>query len=350
MIITLNDEANRKQFLGLMRGADSLIRHKANDKPNIFTGMNPTKFENELYDCFLTASDNTIFEGSIELISGHKFPDIVINKNYGVEVKTTKQEHWKSTGNSIFESTRVKGVENIYIYFAKLSRNIDFKYRLYQDCLYNIGVTHSPRYMIDMEMDESESIFKKMNVDYDTLRRLDDPAEPFKKYIRNNLNPGEEPWWLGTDNDDAVVSPVVKLFNTLPIQDKDNLIIEALALFPELLGKSSSKYSNVATWLAARHGVVNPSLRDVFSAGGRVSISINNRLFNNMPRILGHLNDYFTKIISLIRSYPTEELEYYWGHKIQKIPVEYWIQHIKTNTAKNSISEKEFINELHRNL
>jgi len=65
----------------------------------------------------------TIFENQIELVSGQKFPDIVAyinqNKAFGVEVKTTKQKKWKSTGSSIFEGTRVPNVENIYLLFGK---------------------------------------------------------------------------------------------------------------------------------------------------------------------------------------------------------------------------------------
>ncbi|WP_212744209.1 hypothetical protein [Maribacter sp. ACAM166] len=50
------------------------------------------------------------FENSIELIGGQKFPDIVAKKFYGIEVKTTTQNHWKTTGNSVLESTRVDDV------------------------------------------------------------------------------------------------------------------------------------------------------------------------------------------------------------------------------------------------
>ena len=57
----------------------------------------------------------TAFENSIEVIGGQKFPDIVAKKFYGIEVKTTTQNHWKTTGNSVLESTRVDDVERIFM-------------------------------------------------------------------------------------------------------------------------------------------------------------------------------------------------------------------------------------------
>lgn len=47
----------------------------------------------------------------IRLVSAQYFPDIIAEKYYGVEVKSTKENHWTSTGSSIVESTRDKNVE-----------------------------------------------------------------------------------------------------------------------------------------------------------------------------------------------------------------------------------------------
>ena len=69
----------------------------------------------------------TPFENTIEKISGQKFPDIVAAKFYGVEVKSTKENHWTSTGSSILETTRVADVERIYMTFGKLGGKNSFQ-------------------------------------------------------------------------------------------------------------------------------------------------------------------------------------------------------------------------------
>src|SRR5690554_5148707 len=126
----------------------------------------------------------TPFEDSIELIGGQKFPDIIAKKYYGVEIKTTTKNHWRTTGNSIMESTRIEDVERIYMLFGKLGAPIKFKSRIYQECLAEVVVTHSPRYLIDMNLEEGNTIFDKINTPYDILRRSESPAKPIINYYR----------------------------------------------------------------------------------------------------------------------------------------------------------------------
>ena len=278
--------------------------------------MSPKDFEEKLYNFFIKASENTIFQDTIELVSGNKFPDIVINQFYGIEVKTTKKDQWTSVGNSILEQTRVQNVGCIYIYFAKLSGDIDFKYRLYEECLYDIGVTHSPRYLINMNISKEETIFTKMNIEYEVFRNHKKPIDVLRQYLRNSSKSASEPWWLGDGEEEKyIVSPTVKLFKYLSQEKKRDIRYQALALFPQLFGNSQNKYSNVATWLAARYGVVNPNLRDVFSAGGRVTLYIENKSFTNLPKIFEHLYDGRQKIKNVINSTSKKDLEYYWQIK-----------------------------------
>lgn len=93
--------------------------------------------------------------------------------------------HWTSTGSSIVESTRDKNVENIYMLFGKLGgKTAEFKCRPYEDCLSDIAVTHSPRYLINMELTKEQTIFSKMGVAYDQLRNAPDSIEIVRKYYR----------------------------------------------------------------------------------------------------------------------------------------------------------------------
>lgn len=259
-------------------------------------------------------SKDTIFEGNIELISGQKFPDIVAyvnsNKAYGLEVKTTKSNKWKSTGSSIFEGTRVEDVKNIHLLFGKLSNPVEFKCRKYEECLYDVAITHSPRYLIDMDTIENESIFSKVGVKYDTLRQLDNPFQPIKKYFRKSLKEGEDLWWID-NNDESFRDLGVKLWGNLKQERKDELRISALAHFPILLSNNSKKYARLATWLVSKFGIVNHALRDTFTAGGQVDIG-----GVMLPKIFSHISDNLDDIINIIKTISKDDIAYYWGIEI----------------------------------
>jgi hypothetical protein len=48
------------------------------------------------------------------------------------------------------ETTRVEDVDRIYMMFGKLNKPVEVRFRPYECCLYEVAVTHSPRYLIDM--------------------------------------------------------------------------------------------------------------------------------------------------------------------------------------------------------
>ena len=170
MVVSVNSEPNRSEF-------DSLLS-RTTEELNLH-GQNPTKeiqkllgrnLEPYVKDLMSELAVGTPFEDSIELIGGQKFPDIIAKKFYGIEVKTTTQNHWKTTGNSVLESTRVDNIERIFMLFAKLASPIEFRCRPYEEVLSEVVVTHSPRYLIDMNLEEGKTIFDKINMPYNTLR------------------------------------------------------------------------------------------------------------------------------------------------------------------------------------
>src|SRR5699024_11116667 len=126
------------------------------DNSKYYRSRGGVLLEKDVFDMFVELSIGTVFEDSFVMVSGQRFPDIVAMGYFGVEVKTTKSDNWISTGSSIIESTRVDGVEKIYLLFGKLSRNVEFRSRPYEDCLSDIVVTHSPRYKIDMELEKED--------------------------------------------------------------------------------------------------------------------------------------------------------------------------------------------------
>lgn len=242
------------------------------------------------------ASDFGISIESIRRTPKQHFPDIMAQDYYGVEVKSTKNNSWSSTGSSIVESLRDEYASKIYIMFGKLSaKSIDFRCKPYEQCLNDISVTHSPRYQIDMDLKEGEkTIFDKMNVPYDTFRQSPDQIEIVKDYYRKRYagNGKEMPWWIGddnsdTDNDGRLTRSTVKLWSGLDAESINLLKMRAYVLFPEVLGVEQTKYQRLALWLCSRHGVVSPNIRDSFTAGGQLALVIDDRrVCERVPRVL----------------------------------------------------------------
>ena len=314
MIISLRDDKNKNEFEGLLSKSYDIIKNEAQIKSDYFIKRSATEFEKDVYSCLCEAAKNTDFDKTIELISGHKFPDIIIKKFYGIEVKTTKQNHWKSTGNSVLESTRVNDVDRIYIFFAKLTNPLGFKYRLYQECLYDVAVTHSPRYLINMDLECGQSIFDKIGTKYDELRNKPSPIKPIIAYYRSICKSGEEPWWMdNTDSQENLLKPIVSQWCHLDKTGKQELKNQAMARFPEMFGTSRNKYQKIASWLAARHGIVDSSLRDRFSAGGKVDLKIKNKTYKNFPRIFSHLKNNYIEIVEEVKKLSPDEAKFYWS-------------------------------------
>lgn len=314
MIVSENKNPPLSAFERVLSKAHHMLENEAKNNNSYFLKRNANEFEEDVYHSLVLSSKNTEFESTIELISGYRFPDIIAKKLYGVEVKTTKQNHWKSTGNSVLETTRVEFVENIFIYFGKLANPVGFKYKPYQDCLYDIAVTHSPRYLIDMDINTEDTIFSKLQIPYNKLRQLPNPIKPFVDFYRKKTRPGEEPWWM--DENKALVNPTIRIFSNLLKEEKEKFVTFSIAYFPEIFGKSPTKYHRIAGWLASRYGVVDSSLRDRFSAGGQVTLELGLMRYDKIPRIYMNLSECFREIINIINETPLDDLSYYWGKEL----------------------------------
>lgn len=223
MIISANNKATLTDFKNLMKRTDSLLNSDALSRPCYYSKRGGNLLEDDVSSALCESAKGTVFANTIEKISGHYFPDIIAGRYYGVEVKSTIGDKWKSTGSSILESTRVSDVEGIYITFGKLGGNpIEFLSRPYEKCLYDIAVTHMPRYLIDMQLSEGETIFDKLSVPYDELRSMDNPILPVSRYYRKLLKPGESLWWAG-DNYDEPVSSKIRLWKTIESSEKEKV-------------------------------------------------------------------------------------------------------------------------------
>lgn len=297
MIVSINPKPSLQEFFILMKNTDILLNKDALDRPKYYACRNGNLLEDDVKRALDESAKGTPFEKTIEKISGQSFPDIVAAKFYGVEVKSTKENHWTSTGSSILESSRITDVERIFMTFGKLGGNpIEFLSRPYEECLSGIAVTHMPRYLIDMRLKKGETIFDKMGVSYDKLRTMNNPVGTVSNYYRSQLKPGESLWWAG-DAPDEAVSATVKLWNKVSAEDKKKYTIYGCVNFTEIFGGDYDRY---ALWLTSQ-GIVDPHIRDQFSAGGQEPMRLSDGTVVKFPGVFRRIKenlDLFIKIMS----------------------------------------------------
>lgn len=308
MIVSENRTPSEAVFRQLMANTDAVLNADAVLREDYYTGRSGQRLEQDVFEAICECAKGTPFEKSIQLVSGSAFPDIVAGGFYGVEVKSTNKNHWTSIGSSILESTRVAGVERIYLTFGKLGKPVRFLSKPYQDCLSGIAVTHYPRYQINMQLQEDETIFRKMGISYDELRKMDNPVEPVSEYYRRQLQPGESLWWAGNRVEEA--APVmVRLWTSLELNEKDKLRAQGYALFPEIF---ASDYKRFALWLVTAKGIVHTDVRDSFSGGGQVELPLSTGEVVRVPAIFGRAWRYRDLIRDAIENADAEALMEYW--------------------------------------
>ena len=255
------EQSNDK--LRIFEGILDLVIEELRISESVSSAMLPQALEQLVYEILCDYSRHTIFDGAMRLISGNRFPDIVIEGHHiGLEVKKVTSDTWKTIGNSVEEGTRVNDLEQVYLLFAKLGGEIAFKWRRYEECLSGAVVTHSPRYEIDMELPEGGTLFAEMGTTYEELSRAEHPAEEIMNHYRSKLKPGETTWWLG-HNDVRI-----RLWSRLSQKERYKLKVKGLCLFPEIVGDDQMKYSRIALWLL-KNGIVSHNLRDIYTSKGQ---------------------------------------------------------------------------------
>lgn len=280
-------------FADFMNKIETELNHRATSDPAYFRSLNSSQLETISVNCMREVAPSTPFRPEeIKLVSGMSFPDIVAETYYGVEVKSTQSDHWKSTGSSIIETTRDKNVENIYMLFGKLGGSPEFRCRPYEDCLYDITVTHSPRYLIDMNINKDSTIFAKMHTTYNELRTSRDSIAQVRRYYRDLIKTEqrkEMPWWLD-EIEDRSNNLIIKHITSLSIEEKQKIMAQIYMLFPDCM--INGNYMEPAMWLVAYHKIVSHNMRDYFSAGGKARYLNGTKLSIPVPAIVKRFLDY----------------------------------------------------------
>ena len=264
-------------FADLMKKTEVILNEDAKKHPKEYQSLKSNGLEECSVDKIKEACKNTPFNpDEVKLVSGQRFPDIIAEKYYGIEVKMTKKNHWKSVGSSIVESTRDSFVEEIFLLFGKMGGEYpEFCCRPYGEVMCDISVTHSPRYFIDMELKAGETIFDKLNTTYDEFRCAEDSIDKVRKYYKKKANEAhrmEMPWWVTSENADEQRSFNVRLWKSLEAEMQNDLQAKCMILFPEALNpkQSATKYNQTTLWLCSYSQVVMPNIRDLYSAGGQI--------------------------------------------------------------------------------
>ena len=252
-------------------------------------------FEEDVHIALLESSKDLHIPWEIKYISGHKFPDIVARINekqaLGIEVKTisTRNKSWKVMGGSIMESTRIPDVSRIHIFCAK-QKPFKIKYKPFEECVENVAVTHSPRYMLDMDATKQNSLFSKLGKTYDEIRQMKNPFDAFKDFIveqrKSNLKKRkieDDFWWYSPSSNqintmeledqkfaNEMVGLEMQFWNQLARDEQHFLRAYLLTSFPSIV---EGNYNEASRWLLQTQGVINPSFRDTFSAGGKQILS-----------------------------------------------------------------------------
>lgn len=196
------------------------------------------------------------------------FPDIVLNK-FGVEVKFTTNDTWRSVANSVFESTRDENVEHIYVVFGKMGGEPAVAWGRYEECVIHVRTSHVPRFEVELPP-QRESLFKTFGIPYPDFCKLSEAErmEYIRKYARSRLKKGEKLWWLEDRADEGhSLSLRAKRFQNLTEEDKRKIRAEACLLCPEILksSRSKGKYDGALMYMLTYHGIL--AGRDAFSAG-----------------------------------------------------------------------------------
>lgn len=336
--IRQNDiHAADEAFAEFMTYTENFLNEKSGKDELLFKNCEGKKLEGVALQALKEVAPLTPFrKENIKLVSGARFPDIVAEKYYGVEVKSTKSDTWHSTGSSIVENTRIEDVSRIYMLFGKLGgKRAEFRCRPYEKCLSGIAVTHSPRYLIDMDIADkaNQSIFHKMNVDYNTFRLLNEkPKIDFVRdyFKRKAQQEGrtEMPWWIGGNEESINMN--ISLYSDLERKEKDTIDTRMFILFPEIFQRN---YKRAAIWLCSRYALICPNMRDLFTAGGKVKRLGEIEINTPVPQIALRLYKHKDGITALLK-HPDlqliQDISDYWSvnEKVKNYQ-SYWLAMVK---------------------
>jgi len=195
------------------------------------------------------------------------FPDVVLGE-FGIEVKFTQNDTWRSVANSVFERFKNRDVKYIYVIFGKMGGDPSVRWAKYEDCVMHVRTSHVPRFELDI--DAETSLFQRFGITYADFTMLSEEhrMDYIRDYARSRLKKGERLWWLQNLNEGShALQLQVQLFSNLTKEEKLTARAEASLLCPRIVGSSRdrTKYVDPILYLLTYKGIL--ASRDAFSAG-----------------------------------------------------------------------------------
>ena len=256
------------------------------------------------------------------------FPDIVYEQ-FGIEVKFTDSDSWRSIANSVFEGSRDARVKHIYLLFGKVGGTPTVRWNRYEDCVMHVRTSHVPRF--EVEIGTKESLFVRFGISYEEFRNLSIPEKMahIRKYARGRLKPGDRLWWLEDKPESAQQHSLdleVRLYMGLEQDQKRRLRAEAALLCPQVVkaSRSKKKYDDAAMYLLTYRGVLCPQARDLFTAGSVAMRADRTRGGNYMLRSLQDIEAEMKKAAAELEDALFVE---YWGFSVPADQrIEKWLE------------------------
>lgn len=292
---------------------DKLQNNKIGDKD--IKKMSGTDFEAVVYDSLIEAG----FEKEEISHSAQKFPDFILEDlsdgdKIGVEVKKTDAAKWEVIGGSIYESLK-NDIEDTYVLMAKLGGDKpEVRLKKYEDCIDDLKVTHSPRFHLNLDLEEGEDYLTRN----DAKDLLELSGDELNRKIRKLLRTQKSTWW----SEGETVA-----FSDLSQEEKGIYLNEGIALFPEVF---KGDYSKFTPWLVYSCFVWCGNVRDIFSAGGNKYVEdLNIYISAVMNRALQNVDSIRQRIIDMTE----EEQIKFWGISTDNANarVENWLELVEKN-------------------
>jgi hypothetical protein len=254
-------------------------------------------------------------KGSLFALDGedhpHVFPDFALGE-FGVEVKFTKHDTWRSVANSVFEGRRSQGVQYVYVVFGKAGGIPEVRFAPYGECVVHVRASHVPRF--EMDLSATKSLFLTMGISYEEFSELDEVGKMLhiREYARARLKEGERLWWLGDEtNADHAVPIAARLYTKISMEEKRKARAEAALLCPQIVcsSRTRQKYDDVALFLVTYRGILAHNARDLFSAG---SVALRANATRGGNYLMRALKDLGPEMREAAATLPMELFEEYW--------------------------------------
>lgn len=248
-----------------------------------------------------------------------EFPDIIFNEEFGIEVKYTENDTWRSIANSIFEGRRNLGVKEIYVVFGKAGGIPEVRWARYDECIMHVRTSHVPRFEIEIGTDRP--LFEKLQISYEKFRLLPQHEKMvyIRQYAKGRLKNGERLWWiedLEEKGEQHSLPLEVKLYTQLGPHEKRKLRAEAAFLCPQIVqgSRAKGKYDDATLYILTRYGILCNQARDLFTAGS-VAMRLNaERGGNYLQRAL---DDIAPEIRYAAATLNTDIVREYWGFDVE---------------------------------